>query len=456
MDLAMQFPYSYMAMSAENTPRPYPAEIIDTPDGPYIVGTGAPLRFFTSAYFDDPAIVSTQLGEMERNSWPKSLLDLPHPFNHVDVRRKAEKAAIFFVEEFHIDNVRHIRPPISLCDLFQGFDAVELYMHGIEFCYYIMYYIGKFAQEYQSKMNQMIDSYTKNLVETNKKHLIRLPLAENSTIERILHRVNYKITERMNKMEEKFFWERIFHYRRMLFHVNEKINPRKRRLESSFSNIWPCSNDSRIRCTKYEHESRRHLKQNQMINESDSSLSVSPDLITNPMCRLELENPSTEKYTLGASFVKFRKFKNCRRIRDRKEKVPIITEANNPVVSSAYSRIPRPKFSTPLWSQRILSSTASKRKDSKSTYIPYVRSSDLISGNSKIPRLLCLKSQATVSGSATSRKQPTKASELYDGKKIITQATGQFKNMRKRKLSAQSQNSSPLKPDKLKKSHTSS
>ncbi|CAD6504066.1 BgTH12-05803 [Blumeria graminis f. sp. triticale] len=380
MDLAMQFPYSYMAMSAENTPRPYPAEIIDTPDGPYIVGTGAPLRFFTSAYFDDPAIVSTQLGEM---------------------------AAIFFVEEFHIDNVRHIRPPISLCDLFQGFDAVELYMHGIEFCYYIMYYIGKFAQEYQ---------------------------------------------KRMNKMEEKFFWERIFHYRRMLFHVNEKINPRKRRLESSFSNIWPCSNDSRIRCTKYEHESRRHLKQNQMINESDSSL----DLITNPMCRLELENPSTEKYTLGASFVKFRKFKNCRRIRDRKEKVPIITEANNPVVSSAYSRIPRPKFSTPLWSQRILSSTASKRKDSKSTYIPYVRSSDLISGNSKIPRLLCLKSQATVSGSATSRKQPTKASELYDGKKIITQATGQFKNMRKRKLSAQSQNSSPLKPDKLKKSHTSS
>ncbi|CAD6504054.1 BgTH12-05791 [Blumeria graminis f. sp. triticale] len=188
------------------------------------------------------------------------------------------------------------------------------------------------------------------------------------------------------------------------------------------------------------------------MNESDSSL----DLITNPMCRLELENPSTEKYTCGASFFKFRKFKNCRRIRNRIERVPIITEANDPVVDSEYSRIPRPKISTLLLSERILTSSASRVKDPKSTCIPYARSSDLISGNSKIPRLLCLKSQATISGSATSRKQPAKASELYDRKKIITQATGHFKNMRKRKLSAQSRNSSPIKPDKLKKTYVSS
>ncbi|SZF03131.1 unnamed protein product [Blumeria hordei] len=445
MDLAMQFRYSYMAMSAENT-RPYPAELIDTPDGPYIVGTGAPLLFFTSAYYDDPAIVSTQLGKMERKPWPKSLLDLPHPFNHVDVISNAKKAAIFFVEEFHIHNVRHVRPPTSLCDLFQGFDAVGLYMYGVEFCYPVMYYIGQFAQEYQWKMIQMIDSCTKNLVEKKKKYLIQLPRAENSTVERILHRVNYKITEQMNKIEEKFFWERIFHYRKMIFD-EEKINPLKRHLDPSFSNIWPCSNDNQTRSTKYEPEARRDLKQNQTMNESDSSL----DLITNPMCRLGLENPSTKKFTYGTSFVKSHKFKNYSRIRNRKEKVPIITEAKEPLVSSKCSRIPRPKISTPFSSERILSSTASTRNNLKSTCIPYVRSSDLISGNSKIPRLLCLKSQASISGSATPRKQPVKVIELHDRTKIITQATVQLKNLRKRKLSAQSQNSSPLKPDKLKK-----
>ncbi|SZF03136.1 unnamed protein product [Blumeria hordei] len=168
------------------------------------------------------------------------------------------------------------------------------------------------------------------------------------------------------------------------------------------------------------------------------------------MCRLELENPSTKKFTYGTSFVKSRNFKNYRRIKNRKGKVPI-TEANEPVVSNEVSRIQRPKISTPFSSERILSSTASTRNDLESTCIPYVRSSDLISGNSRMLRFLCLKSQPAISGSATSRNQPVKISEWYDGKKIITTVTWQFKNMRKRKFSAQSQNLSPLKPDKLKK-----
>ncbi|SZF03129.1 unnamed protein product [Blumeria hordei] len=463
MDVAMVFPYAYMAMCAENSPRPFPAKLINTPGGPYIDGTGAPLSFFTSAPFEVPAIVSTQLGTLENKAWPKSVLDLPRPFDHVDVRRKAKKAVIFFVEEFKIDNLRHLTPPTSLQDLFQGFDAVEVYMYGIEFCYYVMYYIGKYAQEYQGKMNQMIDSYTKNLVETNKIHLIQLPRANNGTEERVLHRNRYKVTEQMDRKEKDFFWERICHHRKELLD-DEKRNPLKSLFDLSLSRKWPFPHDNRARSREYDSDARQNLEQNESINESDSPSSVtspsgiellSRDLFTNPMCRLELDNPCPEKYTRGSSFMVFNKCKYCARNEDCKETLIVITESNESTVNNEWLGIPKPKLSTPLSSERVLSTPSSKR-DPKSIYIPHVRSSDLVMGKSKIPRLMRPKSQATISDLTQPGKKSVKGVELKERKKIVTAVARQSKNIRKPNISVQSQKVSSPKPDKFKKTPASS
>ncbi|CAD6501486.1 BgTH12-01738 [Blumeria graminis f. sp. triticale] len=374
MDFCMKFPCTNMAMSAENSPRPYPAELINTPDGPYIVGTGAPLGFFTSASFDELAIISTQLGEEGRH---------------------------LFIEEFKIDNVRHVRPPTSLQDLFQGFDAIGLYMYGIGFCYFFMCYIGKFAQEYQKQMD------TK---------------------------------------EKDFFWERVYHYRKILLD-DEKLNPLKILLDPSLSSAWPSPHDNWTRSKKNEPEAWQNSEQNQTINESNSP----SDLFTNPMCRLELENPSPEKYTRGSSFMIFSKCKNCTRNQDGKETLIIITESDELAVNYEWSGIPKPKLSTPLSSERILSSTASSKRDPKSTYIPHVRSSDLVRGKSKIPRLMRPNSQAAISYSTRPRKQSVKGTESNQRKKIVTTAAGQSKIVRKPNLSVSSQKVSPHKPNKFKK-----
>ncbi|SZF03175.1 unnamed protein product [Blumeria hordei] len=456
MDLAMVFPYANLALSAEKSPRPFPAKLINTPDGPYIVGTGAPLSFFTSASFDVPAIVSTKLGTLENIAWPKSLLDLPRPFDHVDVRRKAKKSAILFVEHFKIDNMRHLKPPTSLQDLFRGFDAVEIYMYGIEFCYYVMCYLGKFAQEYQEKMFQMIDSYTENLVEKNKNHLIQLPRAENGAEERVLHRNQYKVTEQMNRKEKDFFWERVCHHRKELLD-DEKRNPLKTLFDLSLSRKWPFPRENRARSKKYDSEARRNVEQNESINESNSL----SDLFTNPMCRLELDNPSPEKYTRGSSFMVFGKCKNCTRNNDGNETLIVITKSNETAANNEWSGIPKPKLSMPLSSERNLSSTASSKRDPKSTYIPHVRSSDLVMGKSKIPRLMRPKSQATISCSTRPRLHSVKGVELKERKerkerkKIVAAVTEQSKNIRKPNLSVQSQKVSPPKPDKLKGSPSS-
>ncbi|SZF03134.1 unnamed protein product [Blumeria hordei] len=455
MDLSMVFPYANMALSADNSPRPYPAKLIDTPDGPYIDGTGAPLSFFTSVPFEVPAIVSTQLGTLENIAWPKSLLDLPRPFDHIDVRRKAKKAAIFFVQKFKINNLRHLRPSTSLQDLFQGFDAVDLYMYGIEFCYYVMYYIGKLAQENKGKMYQMIDSYTKNLVESNKIHLIQLPRAENGTEERALHRNRYKITEQMDRKEKDFFWERVCHHRKELLD-DEKRNPLKILIDLSVSRKWLFPRDNQARSKKYDSEAWRNLEQKESVNESSSP----SDLFTNPMCRLELDNPSPEKYTRGSSFMVFNKCKNCARNENGNENgnetLIVITESNESAVNDKWSGIPKPKLSTPLSSERVLSSTPSSKRDPKSIYIPHVRSSDLVMGKSKIPRLMRPKSQATISGLTLPGKKSVKGVELKERKKIVTAVAGQSKNIRKPNLSVQSQKVSSPKLDKFKKTPASS
>ncbi|CAD6504061.1 BgTH12-05798 [Blumeria graminis f. sp. triticale] len=315
----------------------------------------------------------------------------------------AKKAAIFFIEEFKVDNVRHMMAPTSLQDLFQGFDAVGLYMYGIEFCYFFMCYIGKFAQEYRKEMD------TK---------------------------------------EKDFFWERVHHYRKILLD-DERLNPLKRLLDPSLSSKWPFPHDNRTRSKRYEPEARRNSEQNRSINESNSP----SDLFTNPMCRLELENPSPNKYTRGSSFMIFNKCKNCKRNQDGNETLIIITESDEPAVNNEWSGIPKPKLSTPLASERIFSSTASSKRDPKSTYIPHVRSSDLVGGKSKIPRLKRLKFQAAISCSTRPRKKPAKGNESNERKENFTAATVQSKNIRKPNLPVPSQKVSPSKPDRFKKTH---
>ncbi|CAD6504064.1 BgTH12-05802 [Blumeria graminis f. sp. triticale] len=313
----------------------------------------------------------------------------------------AKKAAIFFIEEFKVDNVRHMMAPTSLQDLFQGFDAVGLYMYGIEFCYFFMCYIGKFAQEYRKEMD------TK---------------------------------------EKDFFWERVHHYRKILLD-DERLNPLKRLLDPSLSSKWPFPHDNQTRSKRYEPEARRNSEQNRTIDESNSP----SDLFTNPMCRLELENPSPKKYTRGSSFMIFNKCKNCKRSQDGKETLIIITESDEPAVNNEWSGIPKPKLSTPLASERIFSSTASSKRDSKSTYIPHVRSSDLVGGKSKIPRLMRPKFQAAISCSTRPRKKPAKWNESNERKENFTAATVQSKNIRKPNLPVPSQKVSPPKTDRFKK-----
>ncbi|SZF03485.1 unnamed protein product [Blumeria hordei] len=178
MESVMKIPYHSMAVCDNNSRRPVSTHLVDTPAGPYLYGTGAPLRFFTSDTIDSPAIISNNLRAMVKRDWPESLEDLPAPIEYDDTEAMAEKLATFFVNQSDLDDVSEIPLPISLHDLFMGFNAVHIYQYGIDFCYQVMCHISRLGERTQTPEVEEKETYPLDWVRRNIGHLIQLPRIE--------------------------------------------------------------------------------------------------------------------------------------------------------------------------------------------------------------------------------------------------------------------------------------
>ena len=174
----MKFPYHSMAVCDSDSRRPVSTHLVDTPGGPYIYGTGAPLRFFVSYTVDSPAIVTTNLRALVKRDWPESLEDLPAPIEYDDTEAMAEKLATFFVNQSDPDDVSEIPRPTSPYDLFMGFNAVHIYQYGIDFCYQVMCHISRLGERTQTPVVEEKETYTLDWAKRNIGHLIQLPRIE--------------------------------------------------------------------------------------------------------------------------------------------------------------------------------------------------------------------------------------------------------------------------------------
>ncbi|SZF05602.1 unnamed protein product [Blumeria hordei] len=167
-----------MAVCDNDSRRPVSTYLVDTPAGPYLYGTGAPLKFFTSDTVDSPAIISNNLRAMVKRDWPASLEDLPAPIEYDDTEAMAEKLAAFFVNQSDPDDVSEIPPPISPHELFMGFNAVHIYQYGIDFCYQVMCHISRLGERSQTPEVEEQETYPLDWVRMNIGHLIQLPRIE--------------------------------------------------------------------------------------------------------------------------------------------------------------------------------------------------------------------------------------------------------------------------------------
>ncbi|SZF05591.1 unnamed protein product [Blumeria hordei] len=162
-------------MGDHDSPRPTSVYLVDTPDGPYIYGTGAPFDFFTFDPVNAPAVVTTNLGAWPKRYWPEYLEDLPAPIEYQDTELMAIKLALYFVTQNDPTIVSGIPPPMSPYDLYMGFDAVHIYQYGLDFCYKVMCHISQLGKKIKSLVLQEKDTNTPNWAIKRNSYLARRP-----------------------------------------------------------------------------------------------------------------------------------------------------------------------------------------------------------------------------------------------------------------------------------------
>ncbi|CAD6502499.1 BgTH12-05091 [Blumeria graminis f. sp. triticale] len=149
-------------MGNNDSPRPSSISLVDTPDGPYIYGTGAPFDFFTFDPVNAPAVVTTNLGAWPKRYWPEYLEDLPAPIEYQNMELMAIKLAIYFVTQNDPTIVSGIPRPMSPYDLYIGFDAVHIYQYGLDFCYKVLCHISRLGKKIKRLVLQEKDTNTPN------------------------------------------------------------------------------------------------------------------------------------------------------------------------------------------------------------------------------------------------------------------------------------------------------
>lgn len=124
-------------------------------------------KSFYSLPANSRAVFSTAHGK-----YPKR--DLPEPpplcITRSSVALDVEKKAEALWEPFYYDIYNNIRRPESWYDLYHWFDAVDLYVEGASFCYFVLLNLFERMEYHKRETAHMIDKFAKEWAQENRQY----------------------------------------------------------------------------------------------------------------------------------------------------------------------------------------------------------------------------------------------------------------------------------------------